>query len=144
VGNGQRFTVTSTGSCSPAQPVSIVDANGATAVVTVSNVVGTQVVTPPTFVASPSAVTLNSCSDVATIALVGGTGTYFAASGSGALTATVSGNTGTIRRTAGTDTPATNPQTVPPTTPLNVAFSDGRTSTTVQVSIGTGASDCTP
>jgi hypothetical protein len=25
-----------------------------------------------------------------------------------------------------------------------VAFSDGRTSTTVQVSIGTGASDCTP
>jgi hypothetical protein len=142
LGSGQRFTVAANGTCISAQPISVVDTNGATAVVTVSNVVGPITVTPPTFAAAPTAVTLDSCTDVANIALVGGTGTYFAASGSGALTASASGNTGTIRRTGGTTTPPTSTTGTPPTPPLNVAFSDGRTSVTVQVSIGAGASAC--
>jgi hypothetical protein len=141
-GSGQRFTVVANGVCAAAQPIGIVDANGATTTVTVSNALGTAPV--PAFAASPTAVTLNSCTDVASIALVGGSGTYFAASGSGSLLAGVAGSTGTIQRTAGTDTPRTDPSTTPPTTPLNVAFSDGRTTVNVAVTVGAGAADCTP
>jgi hypothetical protein len=128
--SGGRFTVTSTGQCSSGSQIAVVDANGATVTVTASNALSDVVApTPPTptaFSASPDAVTLNSCSDVANVVLVGGTGSYFAASGNSAVTASVNGSQGAIRRTPGTGiTPG----------PVSVAFSDGQTTRQVTVTL---------
>jgi hypothetical protein len=138
--SGGRFTVTATGQCSSGSQIAVVDANGATVTVTASNALSDAVVpTPPTptaFSVTPDTVTLSSCTDVASVILVGGTGNYFAASGNSAVSATVNGTQGVIRRTQ-------NATTGPVTSPVSVAFSDGQTARQVTVNLtGTGAGIC--
>jgi hypothetical protein len=83
---------------------------------------------------SPTEVTLNSCNDTANVALVGGSGSYFAASGNSAVQATVSGNTGSIKRRSATGVTAS---------PVSVAFSDGQLTRQVTVNlVGAGAGVC--
>jgi hypothetical protein len=131
--NPGRFTVTATGQCSAGSQIAIVDANGATTNVTVTNKLSDVQPTPtPTFTVAPTTVSLGSCSDRASVALTGGTGNYFAASGSGALVAAVgfdsSGNAvGVIQRAVPSDAPGAGP--------FSVAFSDGQASRTVTVNL---------
>lgn len=139
-GSGQRFSVSATGACTPATPIAIVDANGASTSITVSNVVGTISVGAAPLVAAPEAVTLDSCSAVANIAIAGGLGStrYFAASGNSAVTATVTAGAGRIQRTSGTGSAA-----APLSSPVTVAFSDGREVDNVTVNlVGAGAGPC--
>jgi hypothetical protein len=123
--SGGRFTVTPTGQCTDGSAIAIVDSNGATVSVTASNLLGRASATSA-FVAAPKDVTLDFCATVATVMLAGGSGTYYAASGNSAVSATVSGNTGVIQRMASPG---------PVTSPVNVAFSDGQTTQTVTVNL---------
>ncbi|MGZ5081821.1 MAG: hypothetical protein ACXWHA_00505, partial [Usitatibacter sp.] len=91
----------------------------------------TPTVTP--FSVAPTDVTLNSCTDVANVALVGGSGVYMATSGSSTVTAIVTGSTGSINRTAHSGTAAS---------PISVAFSDGQSLRQVTVNLGPGALSC--
>jgi hypothetical protein len=139
--NGGRFTVKAIGQCTAGSQIAVVDSNGATVSVAASNalsaVIATPVVTPSTtdFTLSPSSVALGSCSDVANVLLIGGSGTYIAASGSSSVIASVSGGTGTIRRQDG---PA------PGSSIVAVAFSDGKTTRQVNVSLSGGALGACP
>lgn len=135
--SGGRVTITATGQCTnaglltdPGVPMSLIDSNGASASVTIFN--HPAPVTPQTtaFAVAPSAVTLNSCAAIATIALVGGSGSYFAASGNNAVNAQVAGNLGSIQRAAGTNGAGLSTVTV--------SFSDGQTTKDVSVTL-TGA-----
>ena len=142
--SGGRFTVRATGQCTAGSAIAVVDANGATVTVnainTLSDVVPTAPTPTPDFSVSPTSVTLGSCTETANVALAGGAGagSYFAASGNSAITATVSGNTGSIRRTTGA------PTATPPPSPISVAFSDGQTTKQVTVNLaGTGAPPAT-
>jgi hypothetical protein len=132
-----RFTVTATGTCSAGSIIGIVDAVGNSASVTVTNSLSqTPVPTTAPFKVAPDTVVLTSCSDVATVTLAGGTGNYYAASGSGTITARVQGNIGQIYRTPNT---TSNPGQ------FLVAFSDGQSSSTVTVNLSTAASgQCPP
>jgi hypothetical protein len=139
--NPGRFTVTATGQCSAGTPIAIVDANGASVTVNATNTLSAVQPTPtPAFTVAPITVSLGSCNDVANVALTGGTGNYFAASGSGALLADAgfdnSGNSvGFIRRAPKTDAGGPGP--------LSVAFSDGQSSRTVTVNLtGTAQGAC--
>ena len=133
--SGGRFTVRATGQCSNGSQIAVVDANGATVTVTAVNRLSeVPAPTPPTptaFSVSPTDVTLNTCQDVANVALVGGSGSYFAASGNSQVLASTSGNQGVIKRA--------NPSTGPVSSPVSVAFSDGQTSRQVTVTLGIGA-----
>ena len=135
--SGARFTVSATGQCSSAVPIAVVDSNGATVSVNASNQPASISVTPPAFVVAPTSVALDTCLDSATVTLAGGLGpgSYFASSGIGGVTVSVNGSIGVITRT--------HPSTIN-TTPVNVAFSDGRSVQTVAVSIGVlgGAPGC--
>jgi hypothetical protein len=132
--SGGRFTVTPTGQCTDGSPIAIVDSNGATVSISASNRTGSTSATPA-FVAAPTDVTLDSCNTVATVALAGGSGTYFAASGNNAVAATVNGNTGVIQRSASAG---------PVSTPVNVVFSDGQTTRQVTVNLAPGAKGTCP
>jgi hypothetical protein len=128
--NPGRFTVGATGQCSTGSTIAVVDALGSTVSVTVQNTLSDVAPTPvPAFAVSPSSVSLNSCTDTANVTLVGGSGTYFGASGSGNVVVAVSGSIGSIRRRGATGATAT---------PVNVAFSDGQTTRQVTVDL-TGA-----
>lgn len=154
--SGGRVTVRSTGQCAltsaggndGGQTIAIIDNNGATASVLVHNDPAPSTVQPSPFVAAPLAVTLASCQDVANIALAGGSGSYFAASGNSALFAGVvttgssfsSGTQGVIYRQRGTP-----PGTQKPPASIPVSFSDGQTVQTVTVSLtGEAADPCPP
>lgn len=137
--NPGRVLVTSTGNCSTGEPLAIVDSLGAGVVLNVSNLKAPAVVTPPlpAFSVGPATVSLNSCTDSANVALIGGTGRYFAASGNSAVIAEVTGsNIGLIFRakvTAGTTV----------ATPVSVVFSDGASTQPVTVTLNAGATgDC--
>lgn len=129
--NGGRFTVTATGQCTAGSQIAVVDANGATVSVTASNALSD--VPPPTptpttpFSLSPTAVSLNSCTDSASVLLIGGSGSYVAASGNSAVSVTVSGGTGTIRRAS--------PSGAPGTASVTVTFSDGQSTEDVTVTL---------
>ena len=132
--NGGRFTVTATGQCTTATQIAVVDSVGRTVTVTASNQLSDA--TPPSALSvSPTLVSLGSCNDSATVALIGGSGTYFAASGNSGVNASASGATGVIRRVDG---PAPN------TTSVQVAFSDGSTSRTVTVELNGEAAGACP
>ncbi len=134
--SGGRVTVTSTGQCAQTgsfstpergQTMSVLDSNGASVTVSIHNdtaPVSAVVVSP--FVVAPIAVTLDSCTAVANIALVGGSGRYFGASGSSAVSVAVNGSLGIINRAAGTTSS---------TSPISVAFSDGQEVKTVTVTL---------
>jgi hypothetical protein len=134
--NPGRFTIRATGGCSIGSQIAVVDSVGALAIVTATNTLSpVQAPTPPPPVPPPLAVTspqaLTSCSSVSNVTLSGGSGTYFAASGDASVTATVSGNIGSIRRARPSDPTALD--SVP------VTFSDGKSSVEVRVSLDPGA-----
>ena len=160
--SGGRVTVTSTGQCArtgstsggtqipdAGQTISIVDNNGATAAVILHNDPAPSTVQPSPFIASPREVTLDTCNTVANIALAGGSGSYFAASGNNAVFAdvahsgsSISGNTqyGVIYRRPGTPQPST---AVPVSSPVTVTFTDGQSVQDVKVNLtGLGAGPC--
>src|SRR6185437_4761130 len=95
--SGGHFTITATGQCSQTQtsgttvspigsPLAIVDAAGATKTVTIFNTPAPATPASNTpFDVAPASVTLDSCGATATVALVGGSGNYFAASGNSAV-----------------------------------------------------------
>jgi hypothetical protein len=125
-----RLTIFANGVCSAGAQVSIVDAIGSTASVTVSNALSaTPAPTVTDIAAAPTTVTLTGCTDTAHIALAGGSGHYFAVSGSSWVYANVDGlNTGIITRA---QYPAAQQGTPPASVP--VVFSDG--SSTVQITV---------
>ena len=130
--NPGRFTVTATGTCSGGSAIGIVDTTGASTTVTVTNTLSTTPApTQATFTVSPTSVTLATCPDVASVAISGGTGQYFATSSSSSVFATVTPNstggaTGTIRRASGRMNGSATP---------TVAFSDGQSSKPVTVTL---------
>jgi hypothetical protein len=135
--SGDHIAVSSTGVCARTggtgipeggQTMAIVDGNGATISVLIHNDPAPSSVVSTPFALGPSAVTLDSCTAVANIALVGGSGSYFAASGNNLLTATVSGRVGKIQRTKNTG-PPNGIATIP------VTFSDGQTTKDVTVTL---------
>ena len=144
---GSAFTVTATGQCTDGTPIAVVDSNGATATVTLSNKVGDPFATTPDLKVSPATVTLTQCNEIAAIAVTGGTGgPYFGTSSSGYVKATMAGTTGTnahvgqVQRVKGPLNPASPP---PVTTGIGVAFSDGKSSAPVTVNLtGNAAGAC--
>jgi hypothetical protein len=152
--SGSSFTITTTGACSQTQvsgstvtpigsPIAIVDAAGNTKTVTVFNTPAPATPTGNTpFTVSPANVALDSCQVVATVALVGGSGTYLFAAPS-TLTVSINTNTASISRNPVTGDP-TSPHTL--TSPINISFSDGATAVPVAVSLTGNAAhdDCSP
>jgi hypothetical protein len=67
----------------PALPIPIVDSAGHTTTVSFTNVRGTLAI--PDLLVSPSTVTISDCNALATVSIAGGTGTFTASGGSGAL-----------------------------------------------------------
>ncbi|HZZ92635.1 MAG TPA: hypothetical protein VFE23_08730 [Usitatibacter sp.] len=132
-----RVTVTATGQCArtgttqgiaipdAGQTLAIVDATGATATVSIHNDPAPVTAVTVPFDVAPAEVTLDSCSAVAFVALVGGTGSYFGV-GTNAVSVSASGNQGIIQRVPGTTAS---------TSPISVAFSDGQTNKTVKVNL---------
>src|SRR5205085_7029917 len=122
---GGRFTITATGQCAAASSIAVVDGNGATVTVTVSNKLASVLAAPPDFAVSPTSVRLTSCSAVGNVALTGGTGKYFAASGDDAVTVDLptGSSLASIRRAVGTGA-------APPASVV-VTFTDGKTAKTV-------------
>ena len=131
--SGGSFTVTPNGQCVTGAPIIVRDSSGRTVTVTVANIPGT--VAPPALTVTPETVTLSSCTGTANVTIAGGRGTgYFVSSGSDSITASLSGNTVTIRRQPGSPANAG---------PVNVGVSDGTTVANVTVNLtGEGAGVC--
>lgn len=132
--SGGRFTVTANGQCSAGSQIAVVDGNGATVSVTASNTLSAvPAPTPPTtpeFSVAPTQVTLNSCNDTASVIAVGGTGAYFASSGSSAVAVRQGGDgrTFTVQRARFGDS-----STPPFPGPVKVVISDGQANREVEV-----------
>lgn len=122
--SGGRFTISPTGVCTGTTTIAIVDSAGAAVNVVVENRVSSA--TETEFAVSPATVSLNSCTDTANVTLIGGTGNYFASSGNGAVSASANNGIGVIHRNAGG---------APGTSAVAVAFSDGKASRTVTVTL---------
>ncbi|HUL57280.1 MAG TPA: hypothetical protein VLT60_09790 [Usitatibacter sp.] len=133
--SGGTFDVKPTGQCAPDPGLTIVatDALGHTASATAQNLPGTQAA--PALSVTPSAVTLTSCAGQASATVAGGvSSTYFATSGSDALSVSITGNVVTIKRT--------NPSAAI-AGPLSVGVSDGASTATITVNLsGEGAGAC--
>ena len=124
--SGDSFTVIANGPCAENIPISVVDAAGRTATVTVSNVLGENTV--PDLAVSPAAVTLASCLASATVTVAGGIPNNFTVSStSGAVTATPnpSARVITIQRSPG----------VPATSPVSIGVASGDKVATVTVNL---------
>ena len=139
--SGGRFTVTATGQCSAGSQIAVVDSNGATVTVTASNKLSdAEPIDPPPapFAVSPASVTLTSCNSVANVAMSGGSGTYFGASGDTRVTVKINGSLASIQRTApSADIPGG------PTVTVTVTLTDGQVAKPVTVRFsGTGADPC--
>jgi hypothetical protein len=145
-GSGGRFSVIPTGICSSSTTIAITDSAGRTITVTAVNQ-PPAASSVPAFAVSPVAVLLDSCSTIASVTVVGGTGTYLqpTSSNSGVIArlqqATLGSATVSIQRLGAT--PAILP-TPPATTPeVTVAVTDGATVTNVKVTLaGAGAGAC--
>ena len=126
---GGRFSITAKGVCTTGTPIAVVDSAGASVTVTVINKLA-DTTNVPAFTVSPTTVTLSSCTDVANVILVGGSGNYVASSQVGAVSATVtknaSGAVGTIQRVR---------SGAPGSSLVTVSFSDGRTIKDVTVNL---------
>ena len=141
--SGGRFSVTANGQCTSGSRIAVVDANGASATITATNSLGADHAGTP-FVVSPTTVTLNACSQLATVALAGGQGSSnnFGASGSNVVFAQAAGNFGFIRRQGGTDA-STLPVDANGVSTVQVSFSDGKTVVPVTVQlVGAGRGPC--
>lgn len=137
--SGGRFTIEATGQCTAGSQIAVVDSNGATVSVSASNtlsdVPAPTAPTPTAFSVSPTFVSLGSCNDVANVLLIGGSGTYVAASGNAAVIATTNGTTGSVRRRDGA---------APGTGFVIVTFSDGKDTREVSVDLNGEASGACP
>jgi hypothetical protein len=124
---GSGFTVTAFNSsiCLTGATVVVTDAEGRRATVTVTTAAGTAA--PPVLSVSPSTVTLTCAANVATVAVVGGTGSNSAVSSSPRVTASVSGSSMQITRLLGDGATGPFPTTV------TVSVTDGATIATVTV-----------
>jgi len=132
--SGQSFTVSPNGQCQDAT-VAITDSAGRTLTVALKNQLGTAAVpTPAALAVSPTTVTLSSCTDVATVFVVGGNGAYSAGSTQAYVMAIASGGsaTGTAGSVRIQRTPTTNPNGA---TTATVSVTDGRTIVPVTVTL---------
>ena len=128
--NPSTVRVTAIG-CAVGDTLAVIDSLGSTASVKLTNAVSTIPAAPISlFTLTPDKVTLQGCYDVAYVALAGGAGTYFAATGPGSIVnASVAGKIGMVSRAAADSAPST----------VQVAFSDGNTAIPVTVTLGPGA-----
>ena len=134
--SGGSFDVRPNGICLANIPIVIRDASGHTTTVTVSNVVGAAPVSP--LDVSPAAVTLTTCTSTASVTAVGGTGSYFASSGSSAILVN-QGSGGFFSIGRG------NNNGVPPGTgPFLVGISDGQATKDVTVTLSGQAAGVCP
>ena len=124
---GGKFTVTAFNPtlCLSGATVVVSDFEGRRATLTVTTAVGTTTAT--VLSVSPSSVTLTCAANVATVAVVGGTGFNTAISSSSRVTATVSGTSMQITRLLG------DGATGPFPTAVTVTVTDGTTSAAVAV-----------
>jgi hypothetical protein len=123
--SGGSFTVTPTGQCFDNAAIIVRDSSGRTVTVTASNTHGTAAVPPLTV--SPDTVTLSSCTGTASVTASGGNGPpYFVSSGSDSVVASISGNTVTLSRRAGS---------AAPTGSVSVGVSDGTTGASITVNL---------
>jgi hypothetical protein len=124
--SGGSFYIVPNGTCvDPGLPIAIVDSTGRTAIVTVSNVRGTQAV--PDLAVAPATVNLTDCTSQATVSVAGGTGAFTVSSGSGAIFASPNINSRLIAIGRVPNTPAA--------TPVLVGVSSGNKSATVTVNL---------
>ena len=133
--SGGRFSITANGQCTSGANIAVVDAAGSSVTVTVVNKLSdASTPTPVAFSVAPSTVSLSSCNDVANVVLIGGSGSYIASSGNGAVlvsvSSTSSGGVGSIQRAPGA---------APGVTSVSVAFSDGKTTQPVTVTLAGAA-----
>jgi hypothetical protein len=139
--SGGTFVAKPNGTCSPTPGTTFIvtDSSGHTATATATNSPGTTA--PPALAVTPDTVTLTSCSGKASASVAGGTGKYFASSGSDAVDVSqVVDGTFTVSRR--------NPSgAVPPDSSnkssVNVGVSDGTSVVNLEVDLaGTGKGDC--
>jgi hypothetical protein len=123
--SGGSFYIVPNGVCTSSVTIPVIDASGRTAIVTVSNAVGTLQV--PDLLLSPSVVTLSDCTSQASVSVAGGTGSFTVTSGSGAIFASPNINSRIITIGRVPNTPAT--------TPLQVGVSSGNKSSSVTVNL---------
>jgi len=123
--SGGSFYVVANGTCAENVPIPVVDSAGRTAVVTVSNVLGTNAI--PDLLVSPDEVTIGECNGTATVSVAGGIpGSFTVSSGSPAITvfSNPSSRTIGISRTIGAVT-----------TPILVGVSSGDKVATITVNL---------
>jgi hypothetical protein len=124
-----RFTINVgqqvAGQCLDAVPCVILDANNTRAILSITTKVGAAATPPTPITVAPTTLTL-TCGASGAVTVVGGTGTYSAASASTRITTAVSGNTVTITRLTG------DGATVVPT-PVTVTITDGASVGSVDV-----------
>ncbi len=137
--SGGSFFVTPNGTCvaTPGVPIVIRDASGRTTTVLAANIPGTATV--PALVVAPTAVTLASCTSVASVTVAGGTGSYTSNTVSSGVFMFPSnqGNVFAIQRLGGTPSPG------PSGTTVAMAITDGVSTQTVTVTLtGAGAGPC--
>ncbi len=137
--SGGSFFLTPTGTCvaTPGLPIIVRDASGRTTTVLAANIPGTA--TAPALVVAPTAVTLGSCTSVASVTVAGGTGSYSSNTVSSGVFMYPSnqGNVFSIQRLGGTPSPG------PSGTIVDMAITDGISTQTVRVTLtGAGAGPC--
>ena len=125
------FVIGSSSTCLNAEQCVIQDTTGARVIVPITTVKGTDPPAPPPtpLTVSPATITL-TCGASGSVTVVGGTGAYSVNSTHQRVTATVSGNTVTITRTAGPD-----PAGGPFPTSATISITDGATVTSVVATV---------
>ena len=142
--SGGAFTVSATGGSCPSDGIGatilVTDATGRVRTVPVTNKPTTDTLVD--LVVAPTTVSLSNCSDSATVAIAGGTGSYYVSSGSSLVDVIPSGSFATIKRKR----PSTG--ITPPASQLfaevSVGIADGRSTVDVTVRLEgtTGYGDC--
>lgn len=134
--SGGSFSVTVGSAVCPSETIiPITDASGRTITVKVTNSAGTFV--PSTVTVSPGELRLESCTDVGTVTIIGGLGSYLQpTSNTSTVLATIRNNTVTIKRLS--------PSGVPPTNLASVVVSDGLSTALIQVTLDLAALGACP
>ena len=132
--SGGSFRVTPVnGACFSNVAIAVTDASQRTTTVTVTNQRGTAAPAPQALTVLPTPLSLTSCSSTSSAAIVGGNGTFVAASSSNVVLATLSGRLLTVSRAPGL-------ALVPPITSATVTVSDGTQAVSVPVTLSGTAS----
>ena len=125
-GNNRTFQIQRNPNSPPStSPVFVGISDGVSSVNVTVNLTGNGAGTCPTpaFDANPKQVILTSCTAPVQVNLTGGSGSYTASAGAGSITTSISGNTLSIRRAAGSTTAG----------PTTVTVSDGTTNIVISV-----------